>query len=169
MAEALFFCLGLFLAAAFCMKWMEPDLLQGGKLFTVIGLEVSYPAEKLRSILSGLDDHTRAVLRYHLSFDFIFMAGVYPGIAALCMMGRFKATSLKVKTLLSALAILQLVAWGCDITENSFLLKWIKTPDQINGFGAYHIVVWTKWILALFGALLAIPFAIKRYQRVLKT
>lgn len=111
------FCLGLFLGTAFCMKWMEKDLLQDNRLFTVIGLEITYPQEKVYTILSGLDNKTRTILQYHLYFDFVFMAGVFPGIAALCMMARFKTDSTTRKKILLTAAALQLVAWIGDIIE----------------------------------------------------
>ncbi len=149
------FCLGLFAAAAFCMKWMEGDFRQGGSLFTITGLEISYPKEKVFSILTGLDDHVKAILRYHLFFDFAFMAGVYPGITALCMMARKRILNHTLKKILFALAALQLVAWGCDIYENYCLLKWLQKPVIGDEFGLYHIVVSAKWIIAVTAALLS--------------
>lgn len=163
------FCLGLFIASAFCMKWMESGLQYYGKKFTVIGLEISYSKERLMTIFSGIDEHVRTILRYHLNFDFVFMAGVYPGIAALCILGSYKTRNGKIKTLLSALALLQGVAWGCDVAENLFLLKWIKTPSAVSNLGLYHGTVWTKWVLALTGAALSIPFAVKKSNRLLIT
>ncbi|MBI5857332.1 MAG: hypothetical protein HZB42_06750 [Sphingobacteriales bacterium] len=150
-------CLGLFTGTAFCMKWMEGDFIQSGRLFTIIGLEISYPKEKVITILSGLDEHVKTILRYHLNFDFVFMAGVYPGITALCMMARKKVNSAAVRKFLLAFALLQLPAWGCDVFENLSLLKWINDPVIGNEFGLYHFIVASKWIIALTGATLAIP------------
>ncbi len=160
------FCLGLFAGTAFCMKWMEGDFLQNGEKFTIIGLEISYTKEKLAAILSGLDEPVKKILRYHLSFDFAFMAGVYPGIAALCMMAREKTTRPVLQKFLLVFAFLQTVAWGCDIGENILLLHWIKDPVSITDFCAYHLIVIIKWSIALMGALLAIPLAIRRQKRV---
>ena len=156
------FFFGLFAGTAFCMKWMEGDLLQNGQKFTVIGLEISYPKEKVAAILAGLDEHVKTILRYHLSFDFVFMAGVYPGIAALCMMARYKLTGTGIRKILLAFALLQILAWGCDIFENYCLLKWIKDPLIGNDFNSYHVVVYAKWILALTGALFAVPLALRK-------
>ncbi len=160
------FSFGLFAGAAFCMKWMEPDFIQNGQPFTIIGLEVTYPKEKVVLILSGLDEHVRTILRYHLSFDFVFMAGVYPDIAALCMMARSKATGKIIRGILLLLAGLQILAWGCDIFENLYLLKWIKNPVIGNEFSLYHIVVYAKWGIALVAALLAIPLALRRKKEM---
>ena len=153
-------CFGLFAAAAFCMKWVEGDFWQNGQKFTIIGLEVD-SKEKVAGILSGLDKHVKTILRYHLSFDFAFMAGVYPGIAALCMMAREKSGNSAVRKFLFVLALLQIVAWGCDIRENCYLLKWIKNPVIGNEFDLYHFIVFTKWGIALAGALIAIPLAVR--------
>lgn len=153
-------CLGLFAGTAFCMKWMEGNFLQNGELFTIIGLEISYPKEKVVAILSGLDDHVKTILRYHLSFDFAFMAGVYPGIAALCMMARHKIRGATIRNILSGLAILQVAAWGCDIFENMCLLKWIKNPVIEQGFGTFHLIVAAKWIIALAGVLTSVPLVL---------
>lgn len=151
------FCFGLFAGTAFCMKWMEGDFIQNGQLFTIIGLEISYSKEKVLAILSGLDEPIRVILRYHLYFDFAFMLGVYPGIAALCMMAREKSGSNIARKILLSLALLQVVAFGCDIAENSYLLKWIKNPVIGNEFGLYHFIVAAKWMIALLAALIAIP------------
>ena len=32
------FCLGISIAAGFCMKWMESDLVANNEVFTIIGL-----------------------------------------------------------------------------------------------------------------------------------
>jgi hypothetical protein len=156
------FCLGLFAGTAFCMKWMEGDFVQNGQKFTIIGLEISYSKEKLATILAGLDEHVKTILRYHLSFDFAFMAGVYPGIAALCMMARGKMAGAGIRKILLAFAILQMLAWGCDIFENYCLLKWIKDPVIGDDFSLYHYVVSAKWIIVLTGALFAIPLALRK-------
>ena len=156
------FSLGLFVGTAFCMKWMEGDFMQNGQKFTIIGLEITYTKEKVAGILSGLDEHVKMILRWHLSFDFAFMAGVYPGISALCMMARGKLTGAGIRKILIAFALFQIVAWGCDIYENCCLLKWIINPAIGNEFSFYHFMVTAKWIIALSGALLAIPLALRK-------
>jgi hypothetical protein len=137
------------------MKWMEKDLVVNGENFTIMGLELFYPKEKVIAIMTGLDDHVKTILSYHLNFDFVFMAGVFPGIAALCMIAAEKASGIFRKILL-ALAILQVAAWAGDIYENLSLLKWMKGPAIDNEFGFYHFVVASKWVIALMGALAAL-------------
>src|SRR5258705_14008452 len=80
------FCLGLFIAGAFAMKWMENDLLYNNEKISIFGLELFYPKEKIIEIFSGINDKVKTILGYHLSFDFIFMAGVYSGLLCLCIM-----------------------------------------------------------------------------------
>ncbi len=156
------FCFGLFASAAFCMKWMEGVFWQGDQKFTIIGLEITDSKDEVTAILSGLDEHVKTILRYHISFDFAFMAGVYPGIAALCMMAREKTSKALLRKILFALAALQTVAWACDIAENYYLLEWIKNPVIGNEFGLYHFIVFAKWGIALTAALIAIPLAMRK-------
>jgi len=158
-------CLGVFAGTAFCMKWMERDLLYNGDLFTVIGLEISYPKEKVAAIFAGIDDPVKNILRYHLSFDFAFMCGVYPGICALCMMAGLKQRHPLLRRVLLFLAMLQAAAFACDIMENCLLLKWMRSPGQISQFEWYHGIVLFKWVVAVTAALLAIPLA-ARGQKV---
>jgi len=150
------FCLGLFIAGAFAMKWMESDLLYNNEKISIFGLELFYPKEKIVEIFSGISDKVKAILGYHLSFDFIFMAGCYPGIASLCMMASAKVTNKNLKRILFILAFLQIFGWTFDVIENYYLLKWLKNPLIGDEFSFYHVVVYSKWIIALTGALLAI-------------
>ena len=150
------FCFGLFIAGAFAMKWMESDLLYNNEKISIFGLELFYPKEKIVEIFLGITDKVRTILGYHLSLDFIFMAGCYPGIACLCMMARIKSSLKNIKSILFTLAFLQIFGWTFDVIENYFLLKWLKDPVIGDEFGLYHIVVYSKWLIALTGALLAI-------------
>ena len=150
------FCLGLFIAGAFAMKWMENDLLFNSEQISIFGLELFYPKEKIVEIFSGISDKVKTILSYHLSFDFIFMAGCYPGIVCLCMVASAKAAGKNLKRILFILAFLQIFGWTFDVIENYYLLKWLKNPVIGEEFGFYHVVVYTKWIIALTGALFAI-------------
>lgn len=149
------FCLGLFTASAFAMKWMETDLVYNYEPISIFGLELFYPAAKIENIFSGIDERVKTILGYHLSFDFIFMAGCFPGIACLCMMAAEKVGNRNIKRLLFCLAFLQLVAWVFDIIENYYLLKWLNHPVIGDEFVFYHSVVYTKWSIALVAALIS--------------
>lgn len=153
----LLFCSGIFIGTAFCMKWVEPAFLSNGSTFSIIGLEITYPREKVLSILGNLSLPVKTNLQNHLVFDFVFMAGVYPGIAALCMMARKKVTSNAAKNLFLILALLQAAAWFFDIRENLYLLNWLNdTTITASAFDNYHQIVFSKWILALVAILLAV-------------
>lgn len=150
------FCFGLFIASAFSMKWMENDLVFNDQVISIFGLELFYPGEKIVAIFSGIDERVKTILGYHLSFDFVFMAGVFPGISCLCMMAAEKLNNRNIKRLLVALAFLQIFAWSFDIIENYYLLKWLKNPIIGNEIVFYHFSVFSKWIIALTGAITAL-------------
>jgi hypothetical protein len=150
------FCLGLFIAAAFAMKWIENDLLFNNEQISILGFELFYPKEKIVEIFSGISDKVKTILGYHLTFDFIFMAGCYPGITCLSMVASAKVADKNLKRILFILAFLQIFGWTFDVIENYYLLKWLKNPVIGDEFGFYHIVVYSKWIIALTGALFAI-------------
>jgi hypothetical protein len=159
------FGLGLSAGAAFCMKWMENDLQVAGEKFTILGLELFYSREKLAAVLVGLDSHVQTILRYHLFFDFAFMAGVYPAITSLCMMTREKSSSLRFKKILFVVAWLQLLAWCFDCIENYYLLSWLEKPAIDDDIGLYHLVVGAKWVIALTGILIAVPVFLRRKKK----
>jgi hypothetical protein len=158
------FCIGLAIGTAFCMKWMESDFWVKGEKFTMLGLELFYPTEKVIAILSNLDDRVSTVLSYHLHFDFAFMAGIFPGISALCMMAREKLFSPRLKKILFIMGAIQLLAWAGDITENVYLLTWLKHPVIGSEFGKYHFVVAAKWIIALSGFIFSASVLLVRFR-----
>ena len=149
------FCFGLALGTSFCMKWMESSFYYNNELFTIMGLELFYPKEKVVAVLTGIDAHVKSILRFHLTFDFAFMAGIFPGIAAACMIARERLKKQWGIKLLFFLAALQTIAWVLDIKENWTLLAWVERP-VISEFEVFHFIVATKWIIALTGALAAI-------------
>lgn len=157
------FCLGLFIAGSFNMKWLENDLVYNGDKISIFGLELFYNPEKIMTIFSGMDDKVKTILGYHLSFDFVFMAGCYPGIACLCMMAGEKVKSKNSKIFLRLLASLQLLAWAFDAVENYYLFKWLKNPVIGPEFGFYHAVVYNKWIIALAAFLFAVAVLFAGY------
>jgi hypothetical protein len=81
------------------------------------------------------------------------------------MMARDKSGNAVLRNIFLITALLQIAAWGCDIFENCCLLKWINNPAMSSGnFRAYHIIVGAKWIIALSGVLLGVPFALRKRQ-----
>lgn len=170
----LIFSLGIAAGITFCMKWMEGDLLSNGQKFTILGLELFYDKEKMVAVFNGIDDHVKTILRYHLAFDFGFMAGIYPCIAALCIMATKNIEGKALKIFLFILAALQLLAWGCDITENVYLLKWLMNSSFEKDISQqrldnFHLIVGAKWIIALMGIVLSVPFILRRRKLPVKS
>lgn len=136
------------------MKWIEPEFIAGGRSFSIMDLELYLNREELMQLLKSLDDKTSTVVNYHLHFDFFFMAGVFPGIASICMLARERVERKLIRSALFSIALLQLIAWGCDIYENTHLIKWLKDPSSINNFELYHVLVRLKFIIAFTGIIL---------------
>lgn len=162
------FCLGLAAGTSFCMKWMEPDLFSGGEQFSIMGLELFYSKEKIITLMAALDEHTRTILLYHLHFDYAFMAGIFPGIAALCMMAAARAGS-RTRRLLVSLAAFQTVAWGLDLFENYWLIRWTKGQVPGDEFVYYHSLVIIKWVIALTGVISAILVLLIKRKRLYRS
>jgi hypothetical protein len=160
-----FFCLGLAIGSSLCMKWMEADFWVGNEKFTVMGLELFYSREKVTAILRGLDPQVKRILVYHLYFDFVFMAGVFPAAAALCIMAGQKLISRWGRRFLLTLATLQLLAWGCDFIENCLLLNWIYNLVITDDFYYFHLLVITKFVIILAGLSISIIIIAIRYRK----
>lgn len=150
------FCTGVAIAATFIMEWLATDFWLGDEKFSILGLELFYRKDKLITILSQIKEPARMALYYQLVFDFVFMAGIYPAIASLCMMAREKIGRKGLQNLLFGLAMLQPLAWVFDIIENGYLLNWLDKPRIGDEFMMYHNIVAAKWVIALAGALVAI-------------
>ena len=146
------FCLGIMIASGFIMEWLANDFWLGDEKFSILGLELFYSKKELLRVLSQIKQPAKIALNYQLIFDFAFMAGVYPGIASLCMIAREKPTRKSIRNILFALAMLQPVAWAFDIVENSYLLNWMEKPEIGEEFGSYHNIVAAKWLIAVTGA-----------------
>ena len=153
-------CLGLFIGGFFGMRLLEDDLIYNDAKFSVIGLEIFYSREKIIEIFTGISDKVKTILSYHLSYDFVFMAGCYPGIVCLCMMAAKRINSKTLRKVLLILSFVQLIPWLFDIIENYFLLKWLESPSIGDEFSFYHLVVYSKWIIAVSTALLAISILV---------
>jgi len=150
------FCLGICVSTTFIMQWLESDFWLSDKKFSMPGLELFYSKKEVLTVLTQIKQPAKIALNYQLIFDFVFMAGIYPGIASLCMIVREKTRNKSIQTILFALAMLQPVAWIFDIIENSYLLKWMNKPEIGDEFSVYHNIVVIKWLIALAGFLFAI-------------
>lgn len=153
-------CLGLFIGGFFGMRLLEDDLIFNEAKFSVIGLELFYSKERIIEIFTSIGDQVRTILGYHLTYDFVFMAGCYPGIVCLCMIAAKRIDSKTLRRILLILAFLQLIPWLFDVIENYLLLKWLYHPVIGDEFGFYHLVVYSKWIIAVSTALFAITILV---------
>ena len=142
------------------MMLVENDLIYNNEKFSVIGLELSYPKGKIEEIFSGLTNKVKTIVSYHLTYDFVFMMGCYPGIVCLCMMAAKKIESKPLRKILIVLAFVQLITWLFDSIENYLLLKWLHHPVIGDEFRFYHPVVYSKWIIAVTSALFAISILV---------
>jgi hypothetical protein len=149
------------------MQWLASDFWLDDERFSILGLELFYSKKEILAVLTQIKQPAKIALNYQLIFDFICMAGFYPGIASLCMLVREKINGKILSNILFALAALQLVAWAFDIVENSYLLKWLSNPE-IGGdeFTIYHNVVALKWIIALLGILVACFSLLLKKQKI---
>ena len=160
------FCLGLTFASAFCMKWIESEFINNGQVFSIMDLELHLDKQGLVKLFAGMDDKAKTILDYHLHFDFFFMAGVFPGIAAICMLTRERVERRMIRSVLFIIASLQLAAWSFDIYENTRLLKWMNNPAAIDKIDFYHLLVRLKFIIAFSGiGISAVAFIFFRSRR----
>jgi hypothetical protein len=156
------------------MKWVESDFVNKGKTFSIMDLELGLDKLELRQLFQAFDDKTKTIVSYHLHFDFLFMAGVFPGIASICMLTWEKIASERksLRSILFVLAALQLAAWGFDIYENTALIKWLNNPASIDNdnIELYHFLVRSKFIIAFAGVIAtAIAFLFFRKNKSLKS
>ena len=129
------FCFGVFIGSAFAMKWMEGDLIYNGEQISILRLELFEPKERIMSIFSGVDNSVKTILRYHLSFDFIFMAGCFPGIACMAVMAAEKTNRKWLRKLLLVAAFVGNDCFAriaaCD-KRNVFLHSFSNISAQRN-------------------------------------
>ncbi len=165
-SKVFLFSLGISLASAFAMKWIESDFILKGNLFTILGLEFSYTKSEIQFLVSNLDERVHTLLVNHLIYDFAFMAGIYPLIASLCMLSRKKVSGKAMKGLLLFFALIQSIAWVADILENWYLLTWIRERNVNELYFQFHYIVWTKWMIAISGILITIVSLFFRGRKI---
>lgn len=151
--------------------------------FSIFDLEFPGKPETIKNILLGIDElaakpgfietlydspepvkisykelaeNSKKALKNNLLYDFIFMAGVYPFIALLCINTANRMTYWGLYIFLG-FAVLQLTAWLFDILENLYLLKELKSPGALAALHTvYKKIVMAKWIFAVTGLVCAL-------------
>jgi hypothetical protein len=156
------FCAGTAIASSFILQWLANDFTMDGKRFSILDLELFYPKFQLTTVLKKMDDTARIALNYHSIFDFVFMTGIYPGIAAFCMMTRERLGKKILREILFALAMLQPVAWAFDVTENVYLMNWVAAREPGDDLGVFHNIVAAKWLIGILGFLVALVLFVVR-------
>lgn len=98
----------------------------------------------------------KTIPQFHLIFNFIFMAGILPGITSMCMLARYRKLPAAYTKSLAVMVSLPLLAWLADIAEISWLLHWIAHAHSPDGFALFRWIVAFKWLLLNAGMLRAI-------------
>lgn len=123
--------------------------------------------DKLNAVFSTMDSRPglqKAILS-QLNVDYLFMAFCFSGIAVLCFMARKRASDIMdmkklllqplkekgIVKLFMVLALLQVVAWGLDVWENSKLETWVHNKSVGNDHGMLQIIVTAKFVLSVTG------------------
>ncbi|MBX3253228.1 MAG: hypothetical protein KF862_03720 [Chitinophagaceae bacterium] len=136
--------------------------------FSIMELEIPATGQELVNIIKGIfklpgNDGRAAVkaVKNQLYLDFLFMPLAYGSIALVCLRVANKVSQEWLKYIFIFLAVLQLVAWLCDIVENIYLLKKMGEGDAVSlpakqVHKAYIIMVSSKWAIALTATTLAV-------------
>jgi hypothetical protein len=134
--------------------------------FSIMELEIPSTPKELVNLIKGLyklpDDQfkkTISALKWQLYIDFLFMPFAYGSILLLCMQVSHKMNLSFGVNIFMIFAVLQLVAWLCDIIENIYLLRKIK-PDVVESSPAVHKAYLgmecIKWGIALISTICAV-------------
>ncbi len=134
--------------------------------FNIMELQIPSTPLELVNIIKGLyklpeDKLTKAVksLKGQLYVDFIFMPFFYGSILLLCIQVSQKMTLTFGVNIFMILALLQLLAWLCDIIENVYLLGKIKRDVVVSTkkvHKAYLAMECVKWGIILISIICAV-------------
>jgi hypothetical protein len=144
----------VFITSTIIMRRLAKKFItKTGRPFSIFSFEFPGSDEKLVSLILKLDKDVKGAVKLHLVIDFIFMLGVYPGIAILCFIASNASDSVIGSITLQGLGWLQIIPWLCDVIENVILLKKIKSPLPVNEilYRLLKYVVGTKFFVATLG------------------
>ena len=79
------------------MRGLEAGFGAYGKSFYIPDLELFNRKENPEAVISGLGEHIKTIWHYPLQFDFVFRAGVYPGIMVLYLMKKQESSDADLK------------------------------------------------------------------------
>lgn len=126
--------------------------------FSILDLQFPSSEAELYTLIRHLPPNARRALKAHLWVDYLFMAGLYPAIALLCLILGTKTGAGQYFFWL--VAALQGFAWLFDAMENAWLLRKLRKPEPGSGkraFRNYTFCVYAKFILAFLGVSVTLP------------
>lgn len=125
------------------------------KKFSIFRLEFPGSDAQLTRLVELMNDTTKQAVRRHLRVDFLFMIGAYIGIGILCYKTflLLHDTHPEASYFLLLMAVLQLVAFACDASENILLLKKLNNISSWNEatHERFSKIVFYKFMIALLG------------------
>ncbi len=156
----------LFVLSTIIMGRLSRRFFTMGKVrqsFSIFDLEFPSKSSELMKLLRGIDDlppqdaqNSKAGLRAHLLWDFVFMLGIYPLIFLLCWKASMKMDWIG-KGLFIILAWAQVLPLLFDVAENIYLLRKVSKPETSTStvHKMYLRIVIGKWLIALVGLVCA--------------
>ena len=144
--------------AALARRFRQHNKDLGNVPFTILDLQFPSSESELCQLIRDLPKDARKALHAHLWVDYLFMIGLYPAIALLCLVLGDKTGAGQYFFWL--IAALQLFAWLFDVLENAYLLKKLRKPVvKASGlsFKTYTFYVYAKFILAFLGVAVTLP------------
>lgn len=151
-----FYLIIFFILALFASKQMN-KLAKGfvterppQRTFSIFSLQFPGSEKNLLHLIVSMSSVTRQAVKKHLLIDVIFMVGIYPALALLCII---TARYLQPLTwggslLLQLIAASQIVALICDISENRMLYKKVSHPTATFNFLVFKWLVGLKFFFA---------------------
>jgi hypothetical protein len=165
------FLFGGMLAVTFFMMIMGNQFFTKDPIrrnFSIMELEIPATGQELVNIIKGIfdlpvEEANRAMraVRGQLWLDFLFMPLAYGSIAIVCLRVAQKMPLEWLKGIFLVFALLQIIAWICDIVENIYLIIKMKEGTAIrlpsrSIHKAYVRMVSLKWLIALIATAMAL-------------
>lgn len=155
-------CFGLMLATALWLNRLAKKFHRRAgsgeeQPFTIFDLQFPASEAEMDNLIGHLQPTAHRALKAHLWVDFLFMLGLYPATALLCLIIGAKTGSGEYFFWL--VAALQGVAWVADICENIYCLRKMGPSPTKGGFAAYSFAVNTKFLLVFLGLAVTLPVA----------
>jgi len=150
-------CLGIFIVTTIIMGRIAQAFITEAperKKFSIFRLEFPGSDAQLTKLVLQLGSSSKKAVRAHLLVDYIFMMGVYPGIALLCYKTFLvlNETQPVAAYIILAMGGLQIIAFACDVIENIMLLRKLSNVNSWNNQShqTFSKLVFYKFTIALF-------------------